>query len=239
MNAPKHQDPSASVKIGWGTAAALAAVACAVLVVAVWGGLQVRRHASAGGRPDGGGQGSAGVSRAASPSTASPDPGACRHELRLGDRLAAAADASYRDWAMHVDAQLQLDRGRTTLAQTEAMWAASKARGAADVRRFRDARAAWERGADACSPASADQGSAPPVLQACVSRQAAVRAVATKGAKVDAQWAAHLEMMANKAHTDGAEYSRRWLQMVQDAPPVLQDYAGARRQLHAAPRCEG
>jgi hypothetical protein len=46
-------------------------------------------------------------------------------------------------------------------------------------------------------------------------------------------------MMADKAHTDGAAYSRRWRQMVQDAPPVLKDYAGARRQLDAAPRCKG
>jgi hypothetical protein len=239
MNAPKHQDPSASVRIGWGTASAVAAVACAVIVVAVWGGVQLSRHASTDSSPAGAGRGSGGVSGASSPATAPPRLDACRHGLRLGDHLAAAADASYRDWAMHVDAQLQLDQGRTTVAETEAMWAASKKRGAADVRGFGSARAAWDDVAGDCSEVSADPGTTRPAVEACLSRQAAVRAVAAKGAEVNAQWTAHLEMMANKAHTDGAAYSRRWRQMVQDAPPVLQDYARARRHLDAAPTCEG
>ncbi len=239
MNAPRHHNPSASVKIGWGTAAALAAVACVVLAVAVWGGVQVSRHAAAGGRPGGDGRGPGGVPGPSAPGTAPPRLDACRHELQQGDRLAAAADASYRDWANHVDAQLTLDQGRTTLAQTEALWAASRKHGATDVQRFGAARTAWDEVAGACSSASATPGTAPAALQACVSRQAAVRAVAAKGAEVNAQWAAHLVMMAHKASTDGAVYSRRWRQMVQEAPPVLQDYAGARRHLDAAPRCEG
>jgi hypothetical protein len=120
-----------------------------------------------------------------------------------------------------VDAQLTLDHGRTTLAQTEALWAASRKHGATDVQRFGAARTAWDEVTGACSSASATSGTAPAALQACVSRQAAVRAVAAKGAEVNAQWAAHLVMMAHKASTDGAAYSRRWRQMVQEAPPVL------------------
>jgi hypothetical protein len=239
MNAPKHQDPSASVKIGWGTAATLAVVACAVLAVAVWGGLQLSRHASGDGRSAGGGRGAGGVSGGSSPSTAPPRLEACRHALGQGDRLAAAADAAYRDWATHVDAQLDFDRGQSTLAETQAMWAASRKRGAADVRSFAAARAGWGKVARACSSAPADAGPARAAAQACLSRQEAVRAVAARGAEVNEQWAAHLQMMADKAHADGAAYSRRWRQMVQDAPPVLKDYAGARRQLDATPRCKG
>jgi len=249
MNAPKHQDPSASVKIGWGTAATLAVVACAVLAVAVWGGVQLSRHATGSGRSPGGDRGRGGVSAVSSSSTAPPRLDACRHALSQGDRLAAAADGSYRDWATHVGAQLRLDEGRTTLAETQAMWAASKKRGAADVRSFAAARADWGREAGACSSASAsaaasaaasaDAGPAGAAAKACLSRQEAMRAVAARGAEVDEQWAAHLQMMADKAHTEGAAYSRRWRQMVQDAPPVLKDYASARRQLDAAPRCEG
>jgi hypothetical protein len=237
MNAPKHQDPSASVKIGWGAAGALAAVACAVLAVVVWGGLQLSRHASAG-DPPGGGSGRGGVSGASSPSTAPPRLDACRDALLRGDRLAAAADASYRDWATHVDAQLQLDRGRTTLAETEAMWAASRKRGATDVRSFAAARVAWDKVAGACSSVSADTGSTRAAVRACVNRYDAVRAVAARGAEVNEQWAAHLQMMADKAHTDGAAYSRRWRRMVQDAPPVLKAYAAARERMDAAPPCE-
>jgi hypothetical protein len=156
-----------------------------------------------------------------------------------GDRLAPAAGASYRDWATHVNAQLQLDRGRITLAETEAMWAASRKGGATDVRSFAAARAAWDKVAGACSSVSADATSATrAAVRACVDRYDAVRAVAARGAEVNEQWAAHLQMMADKAHTDGAAYSRRWRRMVQDAPPVLKAYAAARERMDAAPPCE-
>ena len=38
MNAPKHEDPAAPVKVGWGTAATLTVVAIAVLALVAWGG---------------------------------------------------------------------------------------------------------------------------------------------------------------------------------------------------------
>lgn len=227
MNAPKHEDPAAPVKVGWGTAATITVVAIAVLALVAWGGTWLHRggddaRAAAGGQP-------AVVAAAVSPQLA-----ACRHALALGDAVAAAADASHRDWGSHVQAQLQLDRGKITLAQTLARWASSKKPGPSDVRAFTTARAAWTKASGACQ-ALATTGRAE--AAACLARRTAVEAVVATGADVNAEWAAHLQMMANKAHTDAASYSQRWRQMVQEAPATLKAYEQARSRLAAAPRC--
>ena len=65
MNAPKHEDPAAPVKVGWGTAATLTVVAIAVLALVAWGGAWLHRG-SDDGRAAAGGQ-SAVVAAAVSP----------------------------------------------------------------------------------------------------------------------------------------------------------------------------
>ena len=232
MNAPKHEDPAAPVKVGWGTAATLTVVTIAVLALVAWGGVWLHRGGDEG-RVAAGGQ-SAVVAAAASPQLS-----ACQHALTLGDAVADAADASHRDWGSHVQAQLQLDRGKITLAQTLALWASSKKPGPSDVHAFTTARAAWAKASGACqtmatkATTTADRADA----AACMARRAAVQAVVATGADVNAEWADHLQMMANKAHTDTAAYSQRWRQMVQQAPATLKAYEQARSRLAAAPRC--
>ncbi len=232
MNAPKHEDPAAPVKVGWGTAATLTVVAIAVLALVAWGGTWLHRG-SDDGRAAAGGQ-SAVVAAAVSPQLS-----ACQHALTLGDAVADAADASHRDWGSHVQAQLQLDQGKITLAQTLALWASSKKPGPSDVHAFTTARAAWAKASGACqtmatkATTTADRADA----AACMARRAAVQAVVATGADVNAEWADHLQMMANKAHTDTAAYSQRWRQMVQQAPATLKAYEQARSRLAAAPRC--
>jgi hypothetical protein len=235
MNTPKHVDPAAPVKVGWGTAATLTLAAIAVLALVAWGGTWLRGDhgvpAADGGQP---------AVVAAASASALRQLAACRHELTLGDAVAAAADASHRDWGSHVQAQLQLDQGKFTLAQTLALWASSKKPGPSDVRAFTTARAAWAKAPGACqtmaaSTTTVDRADA----AACMARRAAVQAVVATGADVNAEWAAHLQMMADKAHTDAASYSQRWRQMVQQAPATLKAYERARSRLAAAPRCGG
>ena len=246
MNAPKHEDPAAPVKVGWGTAVTVTVVGIAVLTLAALGGLWLRRGSD---DAPAAGSGQSAVVEAASAS-ASRQLAACQHELALGGAVATAADAAYRDWGTHVQAQLRLDRGEITLARTQALWASSKQNGPSDIRTFTTARAAWAKASGACqamaTTAPADGAGAAGTVAAgrtgtaaCMARHAAVQAVVAAGADVSAQWAAHLQMMANKAHTDAASYSRRWRQMVQEAPATLRSYEQARSRLAAAPRCGG
>ncbi|MEP6855316.1 MAG: hypothetical protein ABJA33_07595 [Pedococcus sp.] len=164
---------------------------------------------------------------------------ACSARIAAGERIADAAAASARDWGTHAGAQLELDKGTYTVAQTEAVWGSSKAGGPGEVKEFAAATAAAKATTTACATvlvdtrgtALADGGTA------CAARSKALAAVQTTGTKVNAQWAEHLVMMASKAHTDGAAYHRRWLVMVESSQTLLKGYRGAARAMAAAPAC--
>jgi hypothetical protein len=165
----------------------------------------------------------------------------CRAGLAARERVAQAAAASARDWGTHTGAQLKLDSGAWTLAQAQAAWAASKARGVSDIQGFAAATAAVRSGSGAAACRSVMADTAPTMLAAkgrsCASRDGALSAVASTGAEVNAQWAAHLAMMADKAHTDAGVYHDRWVAMVAQAQAPLQRYAAAATALLRAPTC--
>jgi hypothetical protein len=166
---------------------------------------------------------------------------ACADSIAARERLARAAAASARDWRTHVEAQLKLDRGTWTIAQAKAAWAASKARGPADVRQFAAAAAAL-RASDstrACRSVVADTASTGLASNGtqCAARDRALAAVSTTGEVVNAQWAAHIRMMADKPHTDSGAYHARWTTMVDESQAPLKRYAAAAAALARAPAC--
>lgn len=85
----------------------------------------------------------------------------------------------------------------------------------------------------------ADTGSTPLAAKgkACDAREKTLLAIASTGAAVNAQWAAHQTMMANKAHTSEGAYHDRWVAMVTGARAPLERYAAAAAALGRAPAC--
>lgn len=165
---------------------------------------------------------------------------ACAATITAREQLARAAAASARDWSTHTGAQRRLDSGEWTVAQAKAAWASSKAHGSADVKQFAAAAAAVEAAdstacravvTDTASTSLADRGTA------CTAREKALVSVASAGSVVNAQWAAHIAMMADKAHTDQGDYHDRWVTMVAEAPAPLKRYAAAAAALERAPAC--
>jgi hypothetical protein len=166
---------------------------------------------------------------------------ACADSIAVRERLAQAAAASARDWRTHIEAQLKLDRGAWTIPQAKAAWAASKARGPADVRQFAAAAAAvrTSNSTRACRSVVADTASTGLASNGtrCAARDRALAAVSTTGEVVNAQWAAHLTMMADKPHTDSDAYHARWMTMVAESQAPLERYAAAAAALARAPTC--
>lgn len=163
----------------------------------------------------------------------------CTTTVRAQQGLARAVAASARDWALHTDAQRKFDSGEFTVAQTEAQWAASKARGPADLAAYTRAVKAVQRARGGCDRlAAATSGSSVEVpAKRCTTRSASLARVARTGAVVHRQWAAHLAMMAHKQHMGEAEYLDRWAGMVEDAKPALTAYRAAAAALAKAPPC--
>ena len=69
----------------------------------------------------------------------------CRIAVATGEDAARAGGASYRDWARHVQAQLDLDTGRTTWLGAVELWNATRSAGGGDARAFEPRRTATRR----------------------------------------------------------------------------------------------
>jgi hypothetical protein len=164
---------------------------------------------------------------------------ACAAEVKAGQAVAAKAAVSAAHWATHTGAQLKFDSGAYTLAQTKAAWAASKATGAQDVRQFAAADRAYRAVDGKCGTvaATADGTDLAPQAVACAARGTALAQLDKTGAVVNGQWAAHLDMMANKAHYVAIAYRAKWDGMVRAAQPAIAAYRAAVSILGQAPAC--
>ena len=162
----------------------------------------------------------------------------CRTTVKAYDAYAKAVDGSAGSWAMHTQAQVKLDEGEYTVAQTKADWATSKKNINRDLKAFAAATKAKKAAAGGCDSAKDTSGTdSAGAATACLDRLAALEDVAAKGKRVHEQWATHIDMMAHKEHSSGAAYHRRWLNMVKVATPALADYAKADKALTSAPSC--
>ena len=204
--------------------------------------------AGSSGTPSASGAAGAATSGSTSPSSTTPASAdtpavaalaSCTATVRAQQVLAKAAAASARDWRLHTDAQRKFDSGAFTMAQTEAQWAASRARGPADLAAYARAVQAVERAGAGCArvAAAASGSSAEATAKRCARRSTALARVARTGAVVNRQWAAHLTMMAHKEHSGAAEYRGRWADMVKDSGPALSAYRAAAAALAKAPAC--
>jgi hypothetical protein len=178
--------------------------------------------------------------------TASPTvPGslhACVSAVQQGAAAAARARVTVADWAAHVKAQTDLDAGRNTVAETERIWARTRARGPGGVTAFRAADAAYRRVAGACQqplPADVDRSVAA-AAATCrrASRQADLVLAAARGAVQD--WAAHLEAMADRrsGRIGRAHAAEQWRAAYRAAPININRFDAAERVYRAHPPCE-
>jgi hypothetical protein len=174
--------------------------------------------------------------------TATADPAAtraCEVTVARGRDAVAAAQPSYSHWAGHVRAQIDYDNKVATLEQTRTRWAATKATADADIAQFRRAFDAYDAVRDGCAdrPGAVQPGDADPVMAVCRSDFAAVSAAVTAAKAVVDDWAAHVEMMKGKEHTDPQQYGQMWRDMVKAAPTDLGRFADASLELRKHVDC--
>ena len=163
----------------------------------------------------------------------------CRIAVTTGEDAARAGAASYRDWARHVQAQLDLDAGRATWLGAVQLWTATRSAGRGDTEAF--ARAVRRRAATAgaCGAvAGQTSGALHRVVTGCQARSAALDRVIRAGARVDTDWAWHLATTTSEvAHAPGGPQAQPWLATVKVALPVLEQFRQAQAALVAAPPC--
>lgn len=164
---------------------------------------------------------------------------ACQIEVSTGEDWAGATSESASHWKQHYQASVDYNAGDITLKEAEDNFAASKAKGDADVKAVTASQEAYEDAAGACAKMSAEDLPAhvSEVAQACRERAEAIDKAIPLGTEVNGDWSAHLEMMKSKDDTDPAEYDKRWQMMVQMAPDGMEPYEEAAAVLEDAPEC--
>lgn len=180
------------------------------------------------------------TSTPSSAAAAADDPtSACTAEVDAAEDVVTAVAASAKSWREHTEGQTKLDSGDFTRQQTLDIWASSKARGPADVRRYDAAAKQLKDSKAAASCASATEADdATAEITDCADRLTALLAVDETGSKVHRQWATHLDMMSHKHESAGPAYGARWARMVTAAAPALDRYDTAVADLADAPACD-
>ena len=163
----------------------------------------------------------------------------CRTAVATGEDAARAGGASYRDWAQHVQAQLDLDTGRTTWLGAVETWNATRSAGGGDARAFEQAVRRRAATAGACGTLAAQTtGQVHEAATACQRRAGALDALVAAAGPVTADWARHLDSTrVEAAHAPGGPQALPWLGTARSALPALGRFRQARAALLRAPAC--
>jgi hypothetical protein len=166
---------------------------------------------------------------------------ACVAAVERGAAAVGRARPAVADWAAHVKAQTDLDAGRNTMAETERIWARTRARGPGGVTAFGAADTAYRRVAGACQqplPADVD-GDVAAAAATCrrASRQTDLVLAAARRAVQD--WAAHLKAMADRrsGRIGAAHAAEQWRAAYRAAPININRFDAAERVYRAHPPC--
>jgi hypothetical protein len=163
----------------------------------------------------------------------------CRTDILAGKAAARAGAASYRDWSRHVQAQLDLDTGRTTWLGAVRLWTATRSAGSGDQQGFAMAVRRRAATAGACGVLAAQtSGALHQAATGCQVRSVALDRVIGAGGRVTADWARHLATTTSEAaHAPGGPQARAWLVTARAAPAVLAQFRQAQAVAGAAPAC--
>ncbi|MGH3099153.1 MAG: hypothetical protein ACRDMV_24480 [Streptosporangiales bacterium] len=163
----------------------------------------------------------------------------CRDQVRAGDKAVKAARQSYQDWYQHVHAELDLDAGKITFDQAQAIWERTHKLGSKDMSRFDSTKILYENRGKACSKVVPEQVLAPFTDDAhdCKTRQAAIADTIAAGSKVAADWSKHTLQHRTKQTADPSAYHEAWMKAVHAAPAHLKAFRTQYAAYKKAPSC--
>jgi hypothetical protein len=185
--------------------------------------------------------GTAASSAPASDDRASAAAVQCRAEVEAAARALSTARVSVNDWTAHVNAQIRLDNGTFSPAQTDQVFTRTRLAGPARVARFESHEGAWRAASGACR--SLDVASEPvdvqPAARTCRDLAAVMAADLTAARRTIGEWKQHLtNMQARRSgHMDPSVAGAAWRQAVQQAPVAQRAFQAADALVRAHEPC--
>lgn len=162
----------------------------------------------------------------------------CRESVQAGDAAVGKAYQSYKDWYVHVQAQVDLDKNRISVAKARKIWDKTHARGSSDMNAFDAQRIVYERQEDACDMVPADlPDKYTDAVNACQKRADAIGLTMAAGLKVGNEWMDHVLKERDKKEIDPYDYHKMWIKAVKKAPKALGQFRTAYTGYKRTPKC--
>lgn len=152
---------------------------------------------------------------------------ACQAKVSAGDKVIKEAKTGVGHWAYHVESQLLADEGKIGIEKMKARFKASRLKGPADQKRFRDALNAYEKEDGSCSEIADAPKAVAASLEKCANRRSDQESVISAGAKGMKDWSSHLAAMQRNKLGHVNDPQGVWVRAYRAAPTNINGFKKA------------
>jgi hypothetical protein len=164
---------------------------------------------------------------------------ACKAKVRAADEVIKQGTTGVEHWAGHVQAQRDGSAGKLSPEQMKARFKATRLKGPADLKRYDDARSAYQDLEGSCEEVQESDSVVAAALADCDERSKAQKPLMTATNAAMKDWRAHLTFMErnalHKAGTPSAALNT-WLKQYGAAPKNINAFKKADKNFDA-PKC--
>jgi hypothetical protein len=152
---------------------------------------------------------------------------ACQAKVSAGDKVINEAEAGVGHWAAHVESQRLADEGEIGLDEMKARFKATRLKGPADQKRYRDAVNSYDKEDGSCSEVAKAPKAIAASLEKCASRSSDQEPVMSAGAKGMKDWASHLAAMQRNKMGHVSDPQGVWIRAYRAAPKNINAFKKA------------
>jgi hypothetical protein len=148
------------------------------------------------------------------------------------------ARTGVRHWEAHVDAEREAAEGTIAIAKRQQVFKETRLKGPGDQKRYADALRAYDEVKKAsCGKSKGADAKTAATLATCQKRAKAQAPVMRAAAAAMGDWKQHLADMqrSSKVHVENAQ--EIWIEAYRAAPPNINAFDKAVRELNKAPEC--
>jgi hypothetical protein len=164
---------------------------------------------------------------------------ACQAKVRAADEVIKEGKTGVEHWAEHIQAQKDRVDGKVTEEEMKARFKATRLAGPEDLKRYNDAKAAYEDLEGSCAEVEGADTEVAAALADCSERSQAQKPLMAATAEGMKDWKNHLAFMQrNAVHQAGTpkEAAATWWQQYLAAPKNINAFKEATENFDA-PRC--
>jgi hypothetical protein len=164
---------------------------------------------------------------------------ACQAKVRAADEVIKQGTTGVEHWAGHIQAQKDSFAHKISTEQMKAQFKATRLKGPGDLKRYDDARSAYQGVGGSCGEVKRAESVVAAALADCNKRSKAQKPLMAAADAAMKDWKAHLTFMQrNKIHRAGtpSEAQATWLRQYGAAPKNIKAFKNATEKFDA-PSC--